>query len=173
MTLYWWSHWFWITTLCLIYTSLQQQQFTQAMPIPFSSLETISTSLKSALIQNENSFQQTNDEFKIASGSKSVGVPLPFETSDTDDLFDGASEVNAENVAKTSEWLSKPNNDTNSEKPKLVAVNLDKSEHIPNEPEILKSFTLSNVNSTNANNSSLMTTVLTSVTTTESNAMSR
>lgn len=169
MTVYWWTHWFWITLLWLIFT-----QSTNASPIPFSSHETISTSLKSALVQNDNSFQQTSDQQKIASGSKSV--PLTFETSDTDDIFGGSigSEIDAENAAKNKDWLVKPStkNETiiNSEKPKLTSIKLDKNITIPDtdtDEDLVKSLSLSNVNSTNAT----ATTMLTSVT--EPNAMSR
>lgn len=175
---YWWNHWFWITAVWLTFISSKQQSI-QAMPIPFSSLETISTSLKSALVQNDNTFQQTNDQQKIATGSKSVNAaPMPFETSDTDDLHGGASELESEKVA---EWLVKPTtkNETTADEPKMVGVKLEKSENIPNDDQkVVRAFTLANVNSTNATNTTLMTTaatttLLTSVSTTESNVMSR
>jgi hypothetical protein len=170
-TFYWWNHWFWITAGWLALISLQQQpQSTQAMPIPFSSLETISTSLKSSLVQNDNSFQQTNDQQKVATGSKSAAAaaPMTFETSDTDDLHGGASELEAE---KASEWLVKPStkNETDGDVKPMGKSESDQS--------VVSAFTLSNVNSTNALNTShtttAATTLLTSVATTESNVMSR
>lgn len=161
--------------------TLQSRSNITAMSVPasFSSLETISTSLKSALVQNDNSFQQTSDQQKIATGSKSV--PLTFETSDTDDLHAGASEIDAEKLAKSSEWLvnASSKNETSStadSKPKVVSVELDKSENNPKSEDVIKSFTLSNVNSTKENSSSqqattVSTTVLSSVT--ETNAILR
>ena len=144
MTLvYWWTHWFWITTIITRCIS--------STPVPLSSYETISTSLKSALIQNENSFQQTNDQQKVATGTKSV--PLTFETSDTDDLFGGVSEIDAENTAKNTDWL----------KPTLAHVALEKNVATP--PEIVASLSLPNVvNSTNNSTSGAATTLLSSVT---------
>lgn len=153
---YWWTHWFWITAII-------SAGNTSATPTPFSSFETISTSLKSALIQNENSFQQTSDQQKITAGSKSA--PVTFETSDTDDLFGGASEIDAENSAKNKDWLVKPSDEL---KPSLVHVKLEKSENIP--ADVVASLTLPNVvNSTNS--STVATTMLSSVT--ESAAVGR
>lgn len=143
------------------------------MPASFSSLETISTSLKSALVQNDNSFQQTNEQQKIATGSKSV--PMTFETSDTDDLHGGASEIDVEKIAKTSDWLVKPStknesSSTADSKPKYVSVNLEKNVNNQEPEDVIKSFTLSNVNSTNESAATTTsTTVLSSVT--ESNAI--
>lgn len=173
MTFYWWNHWFWIT--CCSVLLVQHQSAIYAMPASFSSLETISTSLKSALVQNDNSFQQTNDQQqqKVATGSKSA--PMTFETSDTDDLHGGASEIDVEKVAKTSEWLMKPStknesSNTADNKPKFVSVKLEKNVNSPKPEDIIKSFTLSNVNSTNENVSTTMpTTMLSSVT--DSNAI--
>lgn len=169
MTLYWWTHWFWITALFA--------HVTLSAPAPFSSLETISTSLKSALVQSDNSFQQTGDQQKISSGSKAV-APLPSETSDSDDLFGVADEINAENIAKNNDWLRKPNNKsinninvsstttTSTEKPKLISVKLEQSQNIP--PDVIASLNSggSNVNSTNATQTATTatTTMLTSVT---------
>jgi hypothetical protein len=139
MTLYWWMHWFWITAITAGMVN----------PAPLSSYETISTSLKSALVQNDNSFQQTNDQQKVATGSKSV--PLTFETSDIDDTFGGAGEIDAENSAKNSDFA------------KPVHVSLEKSENIPE--EVVAAITLPNaVNSTNNATSQVATTVLSSVT---------
>jgi len=172
MTFYWWNHWFWIT--CCSVLLVQHQSAIYAMPASFSSLETISTSLKSALVQNENSFQQTSDQQqqqKIATGSKSA--PMTFETSDTDDLHGGASEIDAEKIAKSSEWLSTKNESSNTadNKPKFVSVKLEKNVNSPKPVDIIKSFTLSNVNSTNENVSTMPTTMLSSVT--DSNAILR
>lgn len=174
ITLYWWIHWFWITALFV--------HVTFSSPVPFSSLETISTSLKSALVQNDNSFQQTGEQQKIASGSK-IAVPLTFETSDSDGVFGGADEVNAENTAKNNDWLVKPTNKSNldvsltteatttttsTEKPKLISVKLEQSQNIP--PNVIASLNnggggSSNVNSTNATQTAtIQTTMLTSVT---------
>lgn len=141
MTLYWWMHWFWITAIITGCVS--------ATPVPLSSYETISTSLKSALIQNDNSFQQTNDQQKLAVGNKSG--PLTFETSDIDDTFGGAGEIDAENSAKNNDFL------------KLVHVSLEKSENVPD--DVVASLSLPNVvNSTNNDTSQVSTTVLSSVT---------
>jgi hypothetical protein len=149
MTLYWWMHWFWITAIISGCISV-------ATPVPLSSYETISTSLKSALIQNDNSFQQTSDQQKITIGSKSV--PLTFETSDTDDTFGGAGEIDAEITAKNKDF-SRP-----------VHVHLEKNENIP--VDVVASLSLPNVvNSTNNDTSQVATTVLSSVT--ESVAMER
>lgn len=141
-------HWFWITAIisgCI-----------SATPVPLSSYETISTSLKSALIQNDNSFQQTNDQQKSTAGSKSV--PLTFETSDIDDTFGGAGEIDAENSAKNNDFL------------KPVHVKLEKSENVP--VDVVASLTLPNVvDSTNNDTSQVASTVLSSVT--ESVAMGR
>jgi hypothetical protein len=175
MTLYWWTHWFWITALFA--------HVTVSLPVPFSSLETISTSLKSALVQNDNSFQQTGEQQKIASGSK-VPVPLTFETSDSDGVFGGADETNAENIAKNNDWLVKPAGNksnldvsissttptatttTSTEKPKLNSVKLEQTQNIP--PNVIASLNNggSNVNSTNATQTAatIATTMLTSVT---------
>lgn len=134
-------HWFWITAIITGCIS--------ATPVPLSSYETISTSLKSALIQNDNSFQQTNDQQKIAVGTKSV--PLTFETSDTDDTFGGAAEIDAENSAKNKDFL------------RPVHVSLEKNENVP--VEIVASLSLpSVVNSTNNDTSQVATTMLSSVT---------
>jgi hypothetical protein len=139
MTLYWWMHWFWITSITA----------GLATPVPLSSYETISTSLKSALVQSDNSFQQTNDQQKIATGSKSV--PLTFETSDIDDTFGGAGEIDAETSAKNNDFL------------KPVHVKLEKSENIPE--NIVASISLPNaVNSTKNATSQVATTMLSSVT---------
>lgn len=171
MTLYWWTHWFWITAL--------YSHVTVSLPVPFSSLETISTSLKSALVQNDNSFQQTGEQQKIATGSK-VAVPLTFETSDSDGVFGGADEVNAENIAKNDDWLVKPvsnksnldlssstttSTTTSTEKPKLISVKLEQSQNIP--PNVIASLNNGgrNVNSTNATQTTtIATTMLASVT---------
>jgi hypothetical protein len=168
-------HWFWITLLVLFTQSLH------AAPIASSSLETISTSLKSALVQNDNSFQQTSElQQKQFSAIGSKSVPLTFETSDIADLFgsgvSGASEIDAERAATNNrDYLS---NDTSTDKPKLARINLDKNINIPNnnnnnnnDTDIVKSLTLSNVNSTNTIPATIATTMLSSVT--ESNAMSR
>ena len=150
MTLvYWWTHWFWITAIITCCIS--------ATPVPLSSYETISTSLKSALIQNENTFQQTDGQQKVASGSKSV--PLTFETSDTDDVFGGASEIDSENSAKNKEWLVKPSDELQK---MLVHVEVERNENSP--AEVVPSLNLPNVNSTNNQTSSVATTMLTSVT---------
>lgn len=177
MTFYWWNHWFWITcTVLLVQQHHQSAIYAMPMPASFSSLETISTSLKSALVQNDNSFQQTNDQQqKIATGSKSA--PMTFETSDMDDLHGGASEIDVEKIAKTSEWLIKPStknesSNTADNKPKFVSIKLEKNVNSPIPEDIIKSFTLSNVNSTNENISTTMpTTMLSSVT--DSNAILR
>lgn len=143
---YWWTHWFWITSIIMSCLS--------ATPVPLSSYETISTSLKSALIQSENSFQQTNDQQKVAIGSKSV--PLTFETSDTEDIFGGASEIDAENSARNKEWLVKPSDEL---KPKTAPVELESV------PEVVASLILPNaVNSTNSSAPQIATTMLSSVT---------
>ncbi|CAG9801684.1 unnamed protein product [Chironomus riparius] len=175
MTFYWWNHWFWITCCFMLLVEQQHQSAIYAMPASFSSLETISTSLKSALVQNDNSFQLTNDQQqKISTGSKSA--PLTFETSDTDDLRVGASEIDVEKIVKTSEWLSEKHNTKNESsntadyKPKFVSVKLEMNVNSPKPEDIIKSFTLSNVNSTNENISTTMpTTMLSSVT--DSNAI--
>lgn len=146
---YWWTHWFWITAIIVNHIS--------ATPVPLSSYETISTSLKSALVQNDNTFQQTEDQQKVVPGSRSV--PLTFETSDTDDVFGGAAVIDAENSAKNEEWLIKPVDDTTRAP---VHVKLEKSENVPS--EVVASLSLPNVaNSTNIS-SSQATTMLSSVT---------
>lgn len=105
---YSWQHWFWITVIFA--TSL----ISGVTSHPLSSYETLSTSLKSAaLIQSaENSFQKTNnhDKTQLTSGIKSV--PLISETSDTDVTFGGASELNAELLARDSDIASKPTTTT-------------------------------------------------------------
>lgn len=147
---YWWTHWFWITA---IITTCR----TAATPVPLSSYETISTSLKSALVQNDNSFQQTNDQQKFVAVSKSV--PLTFETSDNDDVFGGASEIDAENIAKNKDWTVKPSDEM---KPRAVHVQLETTESLS---DIVASLSLPNaVNSTNNSTSQLATTMLSSVT---------
>lgn len=138
MTLYWWMHWFWITTITA--------GFTSANAVPLSSYETISTSLKSALVQNDNSFQQTNEQQKISTGSKSV--PMTFETSDIDETFGGAGEIDAENSAKNIDFL------------KPVHVKLEKSENIPD--DVVASII--GLNSTNNSTTQAASTVLSSVT---------
>jgi hypothetical protein len=149
--MYWWTHWFWITAI--ISTCIS------ATPLPLSSYETISTSLKSALVKTENSFQPINvDQQKIAPGSKSV--PLTLETSDTDDVFGGAGESDAETAAKNKDFLVKP---IDEPKPSLVHVKLEKNENVPE--EIVASLSLSNVgNSTNNSTLQVATTMLSSVT---------
>lgn len=151
MTLvYWWSHWFWITAIIASCIS--------ATPVPLSSFETISTSLKSALVQNDNTFQQTSDQQKVTAGSKSV--PLTFETSDTDDVFGGASEIDAENAAKSLDWHVKSSDEL---KPAPVHVTLEKNENVPT--EVVSSLSLPNVvNSSSNSTSHTATTVLSSVT---------
>lgn len=147
---YWWTHWFWITAIIVNHIS--------ATPVPLSSYETISTSLKSALVQNDNTFQQTEDQQKVVPGSKSV--PLTFETSDTDDVYGGVAEIDAENSAKNKEWLVKPVDDDTTSAP--IHVKLEKAENVPT--EVVVSFSLPNVaNSTNIT-SSQATTMLSSVT---------
>lgn len=148
---YWfWKHWFWITAIITCCIS--------ATPVPLSSFETISTSLKSALTQNENTFQPAIDRQKVATGTKSV--PLTFETSDTDDVFGGASEIDAENIAKNREWLVKPNDELQK---MLVHVEVERDGKIPTEvtPSIDPQPP---VNNTNNSTSSVATTMLTSVT---------
>lgn len=147
---YWWTHWFWITAIIVNHIS--------ATPVPLSSYETISTSLKSALVQNDNTFQKTEDQQKVLPGSKSV--PLTFETSDTDDVFGGVAEIDAENSAKNKEWLVKPVDDDTTIS--TIHVKLEKNENIPT--EVVASLNLPNVvNSTNIT-SSQATTMLSSVT---------
>ncbi|CRK89692.1 CLUMA_CG003449, isoform A [Clunio marinus] len=151
MTLvYWWTHWFWVTTIIISCSS--------STAVPVTSFETISTSLKSALIQNDNSFQETvNDQQKLATSDKSV--PMTLETSDTEDVFGGTEEIAAENSAKNNDWLEKP---TTTTEVKPVDGSLEKNENII--PEVVASLTLTNViNSTN-NSSSQNTTMLSSVT---------
>lgn len=170
MKLYWWTHWFWITALFA--------HVTISSPVPFSSLETISTSLKSALVQNDNLFQETGDQQKIASGTK-ISVPLTFETSDSDDVFGGVDEVNAENIAKNSDWLVKSASNksisninissstttTSTEKPKLISVKLEQSQNIPSDVIASLNSGGSSINSTNATQiATISTTMLTSVT---------
>lgn len=149
MTLvYWWTHWFWITAIIVNCTSVN--------PVPLSSYETISTSLKSALVQNENTFQQTNGQQKITAASKSV--PLTFETSDTDGTFGGSGEINAENTSKNQDFL--PERIDLKKFP--VHVQLEKNEDVP--VELVASLSLPNVvNSTNST-SQVATTMLSSVT---------
>lgn len=141
---YWWTHWFWITAMTLSCVA--------ASAIPLSSFETISTSLKSALVQNDNAYQQTNEQSKLTPGTKSV--PLTFETADSDDLFGGASELDAENSAKNQDWLSKaePAKDV-----KLTHVELEKA-------EVVASLTLPNAVNTSSNATQAATTMLSSVT---------
>jgi hypothetical protein len=148
MAFYWYIHWFWITSLINDVTS---------SPITFSSLETISTSLKSALVQNDNSFQQTDNQQKILSGGKSV--PLPFETSDTEDIFGGSRETYSEQAAKNSDLIVKPRirNDSKIEKPIFVSVKLEKNENVPSELEALIKIPLVN----NTSLFSVTTTMLT------------
>lgn len=166
MTLYWWTHFFWITAF--------STHMVLSSPIPFSSLETISTSLKSALVQNDNSFQQTGDQQKITSG-KSV-VPLTFETSDTDDVFGVADQINAENIAKSSsDWLqTKPHKNLNesassTETPKIVSVKSEQSQRpsvdvIVSPVNETNNYTNYNVNSTNASQiTTIATTMLTNI----------
>lgn len=163
MTLYWWTHFFWVTAITT--------QMVLSSPIPFTSLETISTSLKSALVQNDNSFQQTGDQQKITSG-KSV-VPLTFETSDSDDLFGVADQINAENIAKNNDWLpmheqSVSNKNLNesassTEKPKSISVKLEQS--IPSSADVIASSVneTNNSNKVNSTNTSQITTVATTM----------
>lgn len=151
---YWWTHWFWITAVI-------SARNLSATPLPFSSYETISTSLKSALIQNENSFQQTGEQQKITSKS----APVTFETSDTDDLFGGAGEIDAENTAKNKDFLTKPSDE---QKSSPVHVELEKSENVP--ADVVASLSLPNaVNSTNNSTTQVATTMLSSVTESASN----
>lgn len=93
----------------------------------------------------------------MASGTKSV--PVTFETSDSDDVFGGASEIDAENTAKNKEWLVKPNDELQK---MLVHVEVERDEK--DKAEIVPSLNLPNVNSTNNQTSSAATTMLTSVT---------
>ena len=137
---YWWTHWFWITAISISCVS--------STPLPLSSYETISTSLKSALVQNENTFQSTNDQQKVAVGIKSV--PLTFETSDTDDTFGGSSEIDSETIARNKEFLVVPP---------------PTSETKASEVESISSLSLPNAaNSTNNASSQASTTMLSSVT---------
>lgn len=167
MTLYWWTHFFWVT-------AFSTHMMVLSSPIPFSSLETISTSLKSALVQNDNSFQQTGDQQKITSG-KSV-VPLTFETSDSDDLFGVADQINAENIAKNSDWLTKHEenkslNETASstEKPKSISVKLEQSQSIHSSADVIASVNesnntnINNKNNVNSTNASQITTIATTM----------
>lgn len=146
--MFWWTHWFWITAIIISYIS--------ATPVPLSSFETISTSLKSALVQNNNAFQQTNDQQKLPAGSKSV--PLTFETSDSDDVFGGASEIDSENAAKNKDWLG----GKLSEAIKPVHVKLEKNENVPANDGAL--LTLPNFVNSTSNSTNVATTVLSSVT---------
>lgn len=141
---YWWTHWFWVTALTISAVS--------AGAIPLSSFETISTSLKSALVPSDNTFQPTNEQSKLTAGSKSV--PLTFETADSDDLFGGVGELDAENSAKNQEWLSKPESEKET---KPVHVELEKA-------EVVASLTLPNVVNSTSNSSQIATTMLSSVT---------
>lgn len=148
---YWWTHWFWITAIIV--------HSIAATPVPLSSYETISTSLKSALIQNDNSFQQTNGQQKIAVGSKSI--PLTFETSDSEVLIGIGSEIDSENIAKNQDWLVKPSEELQPKS--IVHVKLDESENVP--AEVVASLSLPNVvNSTKNSTSQAATTMLSSVT---------
>jgi hypothetical protein len=165
---YSWQHWFWITAIIIIaLTSV-------VTPHPLSSYETLSTSLKSAaLIQsNENSFQKTNnqDKTQLTSGIKSVVPLLTSETSDTEDTFGGASELNAEQSAKNIDWLNTPTTTITSDMTTTATTiksSLKNLEH--NEvPTIVAALSLPNVNSSTKNStmssSTIATTILTTVT---------
>lgn len=150
MTLvYWWTHWFWVTAIMMRGIS--------ATPVPLSSYETISTSLKSALVQNDNTFQQASGQPKVTAGSKSV--PLTFETSDSDSVFGGAGEIDAESIAKNTEWLSKPGEVVETTP---MHDKLGSNETTPG--EIVAALSLPNINSTNNSTSQTTTTLLSSVT---------
>jgi hypothetical protein len=160
---YSWQHWFWITAIIIIIALTSD-----VTPHPLSSYETLSTQLKSAaLIQsNENSFQKTNnqDKTQLTSGIKSV--PLTSETSDTEDTFGGASELNAEISAKNTDWLNTPTSTTTTSID-MTTKSLRNIEH--NEvPTIVAALSLPNVNSSTKNStiisSTIATTILTTVT---------
>ncbi|CAO1396007.1 unnamed protein product [Diamesa tonsa] len=137
MTLYRWTHWFWITT------ALFASEHVNGSAIPLSSFETISSSLKSAsvsktsaLIQNDNAFQQPKDQQKL----QLKQLPMTFSTNgDSEDVFDGggfiggASEFDSDSATKyQKDWLSnKPNHD--EKEPTLKSIKLQKSENVPEE----------------------------------------
>lgn len=151
---YWWTHWFWITAIiCAWHVS--------ATPLPMSSYETISTSLKSALIQNDNTFQSAGGQQKVVPASKSV--PITFETSDTDDVFGGAGEIDAEAIARNQDFLATPSN---------VPQSTAKPENKENLPLVVAALNLPNaVDTANNSASHVATTVLNTVT--ESTAIAR
>lgn len=141
-----WTHWFWITAI--IFAS-----HVAATPLPMSSYETISTSLKSALIQNDNTFQSTSGQ-KVVPVSKSV--PITFETSDTDDVFGGAGEIDAEAIARNQDFLATPSN---------VPEPPAKTENKGNLPLVVAALNLPNeVDAANKTAPHVATTVLNTVT---------
>lgn len=164
---YSWQHWFWITAIIIIIALTSV-----VTPHPLSSYETLSSSLKSAaLIQsNENSFQKTNnqDKTQLTSGIKSV--PLTSETSDTDDTFGGASELNAEITAKNKDWLNIPSTTTTMKIDTTTTTTMKSLRNVEHNevPTIVAALSLPNVNSSTKNltitTSTIATTILTTVT---------
>lgn len=168
MTLYRWTHWFWITT------ALFAADHVNAAAIPLSSFETISSSLKSAsvsktsaLIQNDNAFQQPKDQQKL----QLKQLPMTFSTNgDSEDVFDGggfigsAGEFESDAATKyQKDWLSnKPNHD--EKEPTLKSIKLQKSENVP-EKIVAAIIPKDPNNSTNhVNATEIASTVLSSVT---------
>lgn len=145
---YWWTHWFWITAIICGHVS--------ATPLPMSSYETISTSLKSALIQNDNTFQSAAGQQKVVPAGKPV--PITFQTSDTDDVFGGAGEIDAEAIARNQDFLVTPSSVTKS------PAEVKTSENLPS--LVVAALNLPNVVADTANNTAphVATTMLNTVT---------
>lgn len=143
---YGWTHWFWITAIICGYVS--------ATPLPMSSYETISTSLKSALIQNDNTFQATGGQQKVAPAGKPV--PITFQTSDTDDVFGGGGEIDAEAIDRNIDFLATPSSESPAE--------VEKSENLPS--LVVAALNLPNVLVDTPNNTAphVATTMLNTVT---------
>jgi uncharacterized protein YkwD len=98
----WWIHWFWIIVSCA-----------SASAAPISSYETISTSLKSALIQNENAFPETSSPSKFNAVSRPVA--LLFDSTGTDEIATGVVKFNHENNENFSKTLVQPTNQAKQE----------------------------------------------------------
>lgn len=156
---YCWTHWFWIT--CII--------ITPTFSFPSSSFETISTSLKSstsiktsALIQNENSFQEPLIEQNKFEQIKQNSMTLV--EAEADSVFDGGG-MNKSLVESNVSSGGKINDkelEKSSSKSNLTSVKLNNIEDVSSGLSVI---TLNNnlVNSTNTT-SIKNTTVLNSIT---------
>lgn len=157
---YCWTHWFWIT--CIILSPIS------TVPLPLSSFETISTSLKSstslktsALIQNDNSFQKPiNLEQSKFEQIKQNSMVSTLE-SETDSVFDGGG-GSGRNDSIGEIYISSP--DKTAESTAVTTTNLTSVKLSSSSTPGLNVITLNNLDNSTNSTSISNTTVLNSIT---------